>query len=241
MPSQQQVHDDIQFWLGNQDREHNLFLSLGLEDPNLRLEAARLYDAYEKAKASGSDEALLHLVAPSQDLKRRAYELSDGGKWIGWLFPLFYDHTRREIDYAMARIQRDLSDEEECAFWTLIGAEHAAMAAQLLDPREHAAVLKGFQISEDFQNLHEGCKQTVMPSFIELSRRAGEELDAYAKASGNLKSVIHPALGAHIIREGQRFLQLLDTATVPAAPSNGAMQAQTMSPAAPAVGFIRSW
>ena len=210
MPTEQQIRDDVTFWLADQDREHNLFFALGVEEPAFRAEAQRLYDAYSQQR--GSIEELLALAGPSQDLKQRLIEVSNN-RWIGWLFPLFYEHVKREIDYALTRIQRDLSAEEELCFWTQIGAEHAAMAAQLLDPTEHDAVLEGFRQAGNFSQLHDACQQQVMPAFVEMTRRAAAELDAYAKiaASGQVKSVIHPVLAQHIIREGQRFLQLLDS------------------------------
>ena len=212
MPTEQQIRDDVNFWLGDQDREHNLFLALGVEEPGFRAEAERLYQAYTAAQQRGSIDELLSIAPASQDLKQRLSEASRN-RWVGWLFPVFYDHIKREIDYALTRVQRDLMAQEEMCFWTQIGAEHAAMAAHLLDPTEHAAVLEGFRQAGNLTKLHEACSQQVMPAFIELSRQAAAELDAYAKtaASGAVKSVIHPTLAQHILREGQRFMQLLDS------------------------------
>ena len=230
MPTEQQIRDDVHFWLGDQDREHNLFFALGVEEPGFRAEAQRLYEAYTAAQQRGSVEELLAIAPASQDLKHRLFEASKN-RWIGWLFPLFYDHVRREIDYALTRVQRDLTPQEELCFWTQIGAEHAAMAAQLLDPTEHEAVLEGFRQAGNLTKLHDACQQQVMPSFVELTRRAATDLDTYAKiaASGAVKSVIHPTLAQHIIREGQRFMQLLVTVPPPAAGLGGMMQPPAQS------------
>ena len=232
MPTEQQIRDDVHFWLGDQDREHNLFFALGVEEPGLRAEAQRLYEAYEGARQRGSIDELLALSGPSQDLKQRLIEASRN-RWIGWLFPIFYEHVKREIDYALTRMQRDLTAQEELCFWTQIGAEHAAMAAQLLDPTEHDAVLEGFRQAGNFTQLHDACQQQVMPAFVEMTRRAAAELDTYAKiaASGQVKSVIHPVLAQHIIREGQRFLQLLNSPGAQAVAADappGAMQQPTI-------------
>lgn len=246
MPTEQQIRDDVHFWLGDQDREHNLFFALGVEEPGFRAEAQRLYEAYtvaqQRAQQTGSVDELLAIAPASQDLKHRLFEASKN-RWIGWLYPLFYDHVRREIDYALTRVQRDLTPQEELCFWTQIGAEHAAMAAQLLDPTEHEAVLEGFNQAGNLTKLHDACQQQVMPSFVELTRRAATDLDTYAKiaASGAVKSVIHPTLAQHIIREGQRFMDLVNSPGAQAfAPPGGppsamATQGMMQPPAQPIV------
>ena len=211
MPTQEQVYNDINFWLGSQDREHMLFLQLGLLDPALKAEATQLLNAYTQAAQMRDANALLAIVPQSQDLKVRCAARSNSGEWIGWLFPIFYEHIKREIDYAMIRIQRDLTPQEEACFWTQIGAEHAIMAVQLLDPSEQEAQIAGFEEYLKLVNLHSQCTQQVMPAFLEMSKRAAVELDNFFNTAKRekVKSVIHPALADHIIREGQRFIETM--------------------------------
>lgn len=211
MPTQEQIYNEVGFWLAQQDREHMLFLQLGLDDPQLKAEATQLHNAYTQAAQSGDINTLLNLAAQSQDLKTRCLEQSKM-RWIGWLFPLFYEHIRREIDYGLTKIQRDLTAEEEACFWTQIGAEHAIMAVHLLDPSEKEAAIAGYEEFKKLENLHSNCQQQVMPTFVELSKRAAVDLDAFfneAKAA-KVKSVIHPVLADHIIREGQRFIETMN-------------------------------
>lgn len=213
----QQVQDEALFWLGSQDREHMLFLKLGMDPAasnGMQAEASRLHAAYEDANRRRDISALLALSTPSQALKRTAYDASRQ-KWIGWLFPLFYDHTRREIDYALTRIhrgsQRPLSPQEEICFWTQIGAEHAAMTAQLLDPTEKLAMQLAMREYTKMDQLHTSCAGQIMPSLLALTTRSAKELDSFFTTAekAKLKSVIHPVLVAHIVREGRRFVQTM--------------------------------
>lgn len=209
MPTQQQIQNDVLFWLANQDKEHNLFFTLGFQDPLLRKEAQDLYDAY--VKAGTNVDQLLAIAPRSQEFKRRAFAIAKQ-KWIGWIFPTFIDHTRREIDYALTRMTRDLTPQEETCFWTLIGAEHAAFAAHLLDPVEAGPIQEAMRNNAQLGQLHASCQNAVMPSFVELSKRAALELDKYFSGL-NLKtteSVIHPVLAAHVVREGRRFVETMN-------------------------------
>ena len=217
MPTPQQIQNDILFWLGSQDREHMTFLNLGI-DPSaagsLKTEAARLQAAYENAARTQNVQEMLRLSGPSQALKRAAYTESQK-RWIGWLFPVFYDHIRREIDYALTRIQRPLSAQEEICFWTQIGAEHAVMAAHLLDPTEARAFQEAMNQYAKMDNLHKSCASQIMPSMVALTERSARELNRFFTTAerANLKSVIHPTLAAHIVREGRRFVQTMSRLT----------------------------
>ena len=158
---------------------------------------------------------MLRLAGPSQALKQRAYAESQQ-RWIGWLFPVFYDHVRREIDYALARIQRPLSAQEEVCFWTQIGAEHAVMAAHLLDPTEAQAFQEAMNQYVKMDGLHKSCAGQIMLSMVALTERSARELDRFFTTAerANLKSVIHPTLSAHIVREGRRFVQTMQALNV---------------------------
>ena len=218
MPTPQQIRDDILFWLGSQDREHMTFLNLGIDQGAagpLKAEAARLQAAYESAARTQNVQEMLRLAWPSQALKQRAYAESQQ-RWIGWLFPVFYDHVRREIDYALTRIQRPLSAQEEVCFWTQIGAEHAVMAAHLLDPMEVQAFQEAMNQYVKMDGLHKSCAGQIMPSMVALTERSARELDRFFTTAerANLKSVIHPTLAAHIVREGRRFVQTMQALNV---------------------------
>ena len=219
MPTPEQIQDDILFWLGSQDREHMLFMKLGIDPGSagvLHAEAGRLHAAYENAARTQNIQELLRLSGPSQALKQMAYAESQR-RWIGWLFPVFYDHIRREIDYALTRLQRPISVQEEICFWTQIGAEHAVMAAHLLDPTEQTAFRGAMQEYMKMDNLHKSCAAQMMPSMVALTERVAKELDMFFTTAEKAKfrSVIHPTLAAHIVREGRRFVQ-----TMQAMPAN---------------------
>ena len=208
------AEEDILFWLGDQDREHMLFIKLGIDPTSagarLHAEASRLHVAFENAARTQNLQELVRLSGPSQQLKRSAYALSQQ-QWIGWLFPIFYDHVRRETDYALTRIQRPLTPQEEICYWTQIGAEHASMAAHLLDPTELIPFQQAMAEYVKMDNLHKSCAAQVMPSMQALTERAARELDAFFTNTKQKKpkSVIHPVLQDHIIREGRRFVQTM--------------------------------
>ena len=225
MPTPEQVRNDILFWLGSQDREHMLFMKLGI-DPDTRKdlynEATRLHMAFTKAAQTGNIDELVRLSSPSQILKTEAFNASQK-QWIGWLFPIFYDHIRREIDYAITKINRPVTPQEEICFWTQIGAEHAAMAAHLLDPTEKIAFQDAMARNAIMENIHSSCAAQIMPSVVALTERAARDLDNFFMSVQQTKpkSVIHPVLADHIIREGRRFVQTMEMMSRPSIMTSG--------------------
>lgn len=213
----------LAFW-PRQMEEHALFLSLGLEDPALRAEAARERDRWRKFRArrrEGPAEAAeaLALAADLRALKVRVHDRLAAGEWLGWLFPSFVDHIRRELDYFTAALRRARRPEpggsarrasEEMCSWLMFMMEHAAFAAHLLDPREVRLVLRARALIGDFGRLHAACGGADA-QLLSLSERAGRALDAYFVGSGlgtaRARSVVHPALAAHVVREGRMFLR----------------------------------
>ena len=103
---------------------------------------------------------------------------------------------------------------EETCFYDRMNADHAAFAAHLLDPSERALVDAATATSRKIGKIElatSACATTVLPSLIALSRDAAHDLDAFV--SGPLpaaRSLIHPVLGAHVLREGRRALAVLD-------------------------------
>jgi hypothetical protein len=126
---------------------------------------------------------------------------------------LFVDHTLRELNYFVARA----FGPGHSAYATLqenlqFMAEHAHFAAQLCDPTERQLIHQALAAAGQFETASRGC-QIVSQQCLELSRRAGEELDRYlttAPLTKNGNSVIHPVLADHVVREGRRMLQTVD-------------------------------
>lgn len=166
----------------------------------------------------------MDLIAFKQEVLSRL----NRGEWLGWLFPSFVDHIIREAQYFVRSLQLEdmgwnhndprLGTEENC-FFLRIMAEHAIFAAHLLDQPMGNAIQNGLirqamQFAGGLTNLHSACSQTD-PTLLALSANATEQLTQFKRVaaagikSGAVKSVIHPNLADHIIREGMRASQIM--------------------------------
>lgn len=209
--------DEINFW-SRQLAEHALFLQLGLVDTPLKIRAQELHEQWQqlhntlsKLPVREAAAEALRLAIELRGLQNHLLERQAKGQWIGWLWPLFIDHTRREGDYFIGRLQHKmLSSENECQTWLTFMAEHAAFTAHLLDPTEGGSIQRATGFITEFERLRGGCA-ALNGQLLEFTEKAGVGLDNYLKNLGvgtpQLKSIIHPVLAEHVMREGQRFLQ----------------------------------
>lgn len=217
----------IKFW-GTQLSQHALFLSLGLEDSNLSKTAGVLHTDWERFRARIPEEADANQVADlTQEVEELAAELRDfktyvhnrlmAGEWLGWLYPSFVGHVRSELDYFLLSLRNvDTPPSErvsqELCTWLQFMADHAAFAEHLLDPSEERLVKQAQVIKGQLQKLENRCVSVAL-SLVELSQRAGNLLDRYLTTSGigteRVKSIIHPVLALHVVREGRMFLRTL--------------------------------
>lgn len=234
-----QIQDDLAFWL-NQDREHNLFFMNGFVDPILKSGAAKLFEDYTTALLLKRDlgEAL-SIVPRSQEFKRQALALMSGAPTpaamfasrmlgnpgnpaptppglipgsLGYIWPTFVEHTAREIDTMLARIQGKLRSREEICLGDRMLAEHAAFAANLLDPSEAQTSAAARDASQKTFGIANRCAEDTLATLVSLSQGAAAELDAFVKGPlQTAKSLIHPVLAEHVRREGERFMGTLAT------------------------------
>jgi hypothetical protein len=170
---------DVDFW-ARQFSEHALFFSLGIEDPSYRAAARALHTAWERARPSLTVNTILPLCTELRAYKVDLYTQLQSGKWLGWIFPSFVDHTRRELDLFVAHargigIRRELDATE----WLRFMAEHAAFAAHLMDPEEGARVRQAVAATAQLEQLRMACAHGVTPQLLSLSKRAGEGLDRF--------------------------------------------------------------
>ena len=184
MLTQAELDDEVRFWL-NQDREHNLFYALGFQREDLRAEAMGLHDAYAEAQARDDLGAGLAILVRDQAYKLAAKARLDAGEWLGWLWPLFVDHIRREGDYFLGKLQGEmLSDTDECTTWLTFMAEHAAFAAHLLDPSEAVRIQQAITMLGTLNELWKACSTSLNDQLLSLTTRSGQDLDAYVKNLG---------------------------------------------------------
>lgn len=208
--------DEIKFW-SHQLSEHALFLHLGLEDAKFKKEGLKLHKKFETFRKKMTVKNMHKVLPLAKELRRYKIEVLStlaSGKWIGWIFPLFARHIILELDYFVDKLNGiKYTDQDEIAFWNIINGEHAGFAAHLLDPSERAL----FEAADGIAKKFEKTVTSEKEMFVKISQENAKELDAYfKKAEGaakanKLQSVIHPALIAHVIREGERSLQMLNS------------------------------
>ena len=204
--------DEIEFW-AHQSSEHALFMQLGLTDPTLKANAEKLHGRWESFRVGERRiEDALALALETRALQLDIHDRLTRGQWLGWLFPTFIDHIRREGDYFITKLTgQPLSASDECRAWHRFMAEHAAFAAHLLDPTEAAQIQAALLYEDEFSRLEHACASAMNEQLVMLSEQRGRELDAYFTGlgigkQGGAKSIIHPLLAEHVVREGRRFL-----------------------------------
>jgi len=208
------AQSEVAFW-SRQLSEHALFLHLGLEISELKDRALALHKKFERFRKDikpDSMATILPLCKELREFKDLVFIRLNGGEWIGWIFPLFARHILLELDYFVDKLNGiEYSDREEVVFWDVINCEHAEFAAHLLDPTERDLSKKGNRFSKKFSKLVKSEKDMM----VRMSLKSAQELDEYNKQAqsgikaNTVKSVIHPVLIDHVIREGQRSIEAL--------------------------------
>jgi hypothetical protein len=211
-----QAKEETDFW-ARQLSEHALFLHLGLEEKDLKEEGMVLHKKFENFRQNMTINNLaqiLPLAEELRDYKMRVLAQLTAGKWIGWIFPLFARHIILELDYFVDKLNGiPYSDGDEVAFWNVINGEHAGFAAHLLDPSERKLFEQADQLSQKFEKI----VKTEEEMMIQISLRSAQELDQYNQTAQagikakKIKSVIHPTLIDHVVREGQRSIRMLNS------------------------------
>jgi hypothetical protein len=219
-------HADNLFWTDILT-EHALFFTLLMPGDDLAQERAQAQDfqrrfaaQFERIRQSGGDSsnyvslnrATIEIAKPFIDFKHRMRAEQEAGRLNSLVWPLFFDHTAREAERFVGRLERfsrgDTGEDrsEVINFWSLIMAEHADFIAHLLDPQERALVEKAFKASTDFRNLRAQPPGSPAPAI-----QAAEEIIDFKTAAakgiqtGQIKSIINPALADHVRREAVKF------------------------------------
>ncbi len=145
-------------------------------------------------------------------------------------YPLLLDHILREARFYLGMLQRiqcrvtvdpvtDLIQQE--IFWNRIMAEHAKFIRGLLDPTEAKLFDTANHFGKQFDALTAEA-QSLMSQMTNLSTVTEETRKATVgirdfKTQGTegiinckIRSIAHPLLGDHIIREANHYLRLLN-------------------------------
>jgi len=148
-------------------------------------------------------------------------------------FPLLIEHIRREAIFYVEQLQRLQQREQinlveeliaEKAFWDRIMKEHAQFIAHLLDPTEEALINTADNFADRFNSLQKRVLRVdqsifgrwFIGSLVRDEREATREIrDFKAQATEGIlacqiRSIIIPLLGDHVLREANHFLRILN-------------------------------
>lgn len=230
------AESDAEFW-ARQMQEHAMFLFLLIENNDLARRAKSIDLTWGNVRPllSGKtrQEQTRLLAFPMHELRVLLAEIVERqakGEWLGWAWPRFIDHLLEELDYAWSVVSgRPQNPEEVLCTWLGFMADHASFAAHLLDPSESRKIQQALSAQQVLAQLGcacsrpplpppaapvSGCQAATLGTLLTLSKKAGADLDNYFANLGvgtpQLKSIIHPVLAIHVVREGRRFLATLD-------------------------------
>jgi hypothetical protein len=174
-------------------------------------------DSFDDITISEADKLTRQIRDYKQKILDTIKFAQQNKRWLGWLFQSFVQHMVDELDNyekiikTGSDIQNGHNIEEQISFWTKINAEHVGLASHLLDI--------DYANDADFRNAYENYVKAQ--HFIGPNRdrpvKLTDELQAYLITldgithetrnkleSGQLKSIIHPDLAFHDVREAER-------------------------------------
>ena len=165
-----------------------------------------------KATYAAVNRATVEHVKRFVEFKHKMRDEQTSGKLKSLVWPTFFDHTAREAEHFIARLNQlsrgdvSLDQKATVAFWAEVMGDHADFIAHLLDPAEFALVKKAMATSEAFKKLPTESPITAK----EAAMRAVDEIIDFkvAAATGidtsKIKSIIHPVLADHVRREAMK-------------------------------------
>ena len=220
---------DTMFW-GEQMMEHAMFFVMLMPGPELagprgqaeqfqrdfsahlaRLRNARL----DRSNFVEFNNRTLALARPLIAYKRTMQQAQQSGRLRSLVWPQFFEHTAHEGERFMSRLTQlnrgnaAFSRAEVVPFWSQIMDEHSLFIAHLLDPQEQALIAAARQTSETFRELRSNGASSRGAS--DPVRAAVDEIIDFKTAAergiqtGQIRSIIHPALADHVRREAVRF------------------------------------
>ena len=222
-PVEHSVADTL-FW-GEQMMEHAMFFVMLMPGPELarprgqaeqfqrqftdhlaRLRGSRL----DQGNYAAFNETTVTLTRRLIDYKREMEQAQTSGRYRTLVWPTFFDHTRGEAERFVRRLEQlDRGDTsyqraEVVPFWSDKMAEHAQFIAHLLDPEERLLIGAAEQTSETFRGLERqpgsDSVATAVQGIIDFKTAAERGIQ-----TGQIRSIIHPALADHVRREAVRF------------------------------------
>ncbi|HYP52569.1 MAG TPA: DUF2935 domain-containing protein [Pyrinomonadaceae bacterium] len=212
------------FWL-DQEFEHAKFFLMHMPSPDLDAERAQVMRFQNdfaghlaKVRAGGADRANLaafnrptvELVRRFLDVKRKMEKAQESGQLKSLAWPTFFEHVALEGERFANRLEGfskgkvELDRDEVVDFWSRIMADHADFVAHLLDPEEKALIEKATGAGVAWRAAKSGGArgrvEDSLEEFIAFKKTAQKGVEA-----GQIKSIIHPLLADHVVREALKF------------------------------------
>jgi len=174
---------------------------------------------FERSNYVALNRLTVDLIKPFAEYKRNMSVAQDSGKIRTFVFPLFFDHTAREADRAVARLEAlsagnvTLDYTEVIDFWTSGTSDEIEIIAHLLDPREQDLIGSALDSSAQFKGFQDAGRNRMLPrgeillateEVINLENLIEDGIHA-----GRIKSILDPKLTAHMHRESLKFVDEL--------------------------------
>jgi hypothetical protein len=210
--------------------EHAKFFVMLMPGPELaspRSEAERFRQAFaqqfERVSAARVDtsnyravnQSTIELANPFITWKHRMQEAQSSGNLRSLVWPLFFEHTAREGERFVRRLQNfntgqvEFDRGEVVEFWAQIMEEHAEFIAHLLDPQERMLIKAADKSAEMFRTLrneHRRNPEAKAKATVEAQGMVAFKTTAEKGIrEGKIKSIIDPALADHVRREAVKF------------------------------------
>lgn len=237
--------------------EHGLFLSLMMPEElaaEARSEAKRFHQELnslheeitnasppQRSELQSFTRRVIDAVKPFIDYKARMGEEQQTGQLRSLVWPLMFDHMRREAQWYIHRLetlgrgQVEFSRAEVVGNWADLMDEEARFLAHLLDPDEFDLIQKAMQTSQVWRELERGGMGSVVsasikepgtvmqsisqhPSTDPVMSSALTTLDVQTDVTrgieaARIKSIIDPRLADHNRREMVKFVDELKRAS----------------------------
>src|ERR1700737_1776129 len=154
-------------------------------------------------------------IKPFIAYKERMHEAQTSGKLRSLVWPLFFDHTRREAQRWCDRLVQLMTGDvayyrkEVELFGTEIMDDHSEFIAHLLDPDERALVDTSFKFGQTFSDLYTSTASGI-DQYDKIVACPDDILAFKTKSvrgieAGTIKSIIDPRLADHLRREALKF------------------------------------
>ncbi len=217
---------DTLFW-GEQMMEHAMFFAMLMPGPELAVQRGQAEQFQRRfaehlsrlrgSRLAGGNYAAFNAttVGLTQSLiayKQAMQDAQSSGRMRSLVWPSFFDHTRKEAERFVARLQQlnggntIYERREVIPFWADKMEEHSLFIDQLLDPDEivlkeaSQASARAFAKMEAAPPVSKDPALAAAQTIIDFKTAAEKGI-----LSGQIKSIIHPALADHVRREAIRF------------------------------------